>query len=99
MTQPGETDGFTTADHIRVLVDHSHPRALDYCIVNIGTVPQGILSRYEKENAYLVVNDRKKIESMGYRVIEEDLVAVEDEVVRHNAIQLAKIILGLAEEI
>jgi len=45
-----------------------------------------------------VVDDTKKIEDMGYRVIEEDVV-VTDDVVRHDPLKLAKIILGLIEEI
>ena len=99
MTQPGETDGYSASDHVKALVSHTNPRALDYCIVNIGEIPQIILQRYAKENSYLVINDRKKIENMGYRVIEDDFGIVDEEVVRHSPEKLAKIILGLLEEI
>jgi len=99
MTQPGETDGYSATDHIKALVSHSHQRILDYCIVNIGEIAQEILSRYAKENSYLVVNDRKKIENMGYRVIEDDIGIVESGVVRHDPLKLARIILGLVEEV
>jgi uncharacterized cofD-like protein len=99
MTQPGETDGYSASDHIRVLVAHSHPRVLDYCVVNSGEVPQSILKRYGQQGSRLVVNDRKKIEEMGYRVIEDDFSIIEENVIRHDAKKLAKIILGLIEEI
>jgi uncharacterized cofD-like protein len=99
MTQPGETDGYSASDHIRALISHSHPRVLDYAIVNTGEIPQDILQRYAQQNSYFVVNDRKKIENMGYRVIEEDVAKVQEGVVRHNYAKLAKIILGLLEEI
>ena len=99
MTQPGETDGYSASDHIKALISHSHPRVLDYCIVNTGEVPQGVLQRYAQENSYLVVNDRKKIENMGYRVIEDDCSIIEGDVIRHDPVKLAKIILGLIEEI
>jgi len=99
MTQPGETDGYSASDHIKALISHSHPRMIDYCIVNAGEVPQEILKRYAKENSYLVVNDRKKIENMGYRVIEEDFGIVESDVIRHEPLKLAKTILGLVEEV
>jgi hypothetical protein len=46
-----------------------------------------------------VVNDRKKIEEMGYRVIEDDFGIIEDTLIRHDPAKLAKIILGLIEEI
>lgn len=99
MTQPGETDGYSASDHIKALVSHSHPRILDYCIVNTGEIPQEILKRYAQDNSYLVVNDRRKIENMGYRIIEDDCTIVEEEVIRHDRVKLAKIILGLIEEI
>jgi len=99
MTQPGETDGYSASDHLKTLIAHSHPRVLDYCVVNIGEVPQEVLQRYAQDNSYLVVNDRKKIENMGYRVIEEDFGIVESDVIRHEPLKLAKTILGLVEEV
>mgnify|MGYP001557984581 CR=1 FL=1 len=99
MTQPGETDGYSASDHIRALISHSHPRVLDYAIVNTGEIPQDILQRYAQQNSYFVINDRKKIENMGYRAIEEDVAKVQDDVIRHDYAKLAKIILGLLEEI
>lgn len=99
MTQPGETDGYSASDHLKTLIAHSHPRVLDYCVVNIGEVPREVLQRYAQDNSYLVVNDRKKIENMGYRVIEEDFGIVESDVIRHEPLKLAKTILGLVEEV
>jgi len=99
MTQPGETDGFSVSEHIRALISHSNPRILDYCVINTGEIPQEILKRYAQEGSYLVVNDRKKIEGMGYRVIEDDFAVIESSVIRHDPERLARIILGLGEEI
>jgi uncharacterized cofD-like protein len=99
MTQPGETDGLSVSEHIRALINHSNPRVVDYCVINTGEIPSEILNRYAKEGSYLVVNDRKKIEAMGYRVIEDDFAVIDNGVIRHDAEKLAKIILGLTEEI
>jgi len=99
MTQPGETDGYSASDHVKALVSHSHPRILDYCIVNTGEIPGEILQRYAQQNSYLVINDRKKVENMGYRVVEDDFAIVKEDVIRHDPVKLAKIILGLIEEI
>ena len=99
MTQPGETDSYSASDHIKALVAHGHPRTLDYCLINTGEIPAEILKRYAGENSYAVINDRKKIENMGYRVIEEDFSIVEDGVVRHSPVKLARIIIGFIEEI
>jgi uncharacterized cofD-like protein len=99
MIQPGETDGYNASDHVRALIAHSHPRLVDYCIVNSGEILPDIRKRYAQENSYPVINDRKKIENMGYRVIEDDFGMVEKNVIRHNPARLANIILGLIEEI
>jgi len=99
MTQAGETDGYSAYSHVKGLIEHSHPRVIDYCIVNTGKIPSGILKRYEEEKAYPVVNDRRNIENMGYRVIEDDIVSLSENMVRHDPLKLAKIILGFLEEI
>jgi uncharacterized cofD-like protein len=99
MTQPGETDGYAVSDHIKALLKHSHDQILDYCVVNNGEVPEEVLKRYSKDNSTLVFNDRKKIESMGYRVVEEDFGMIQDGVIRHDPEKLAKIILSFIEEI
>jgi len=97
MTQPGETDGYTVSDHIKALISHSHPRIFDYCIINVGEISSQIRKRYEQENSYTVVNDTKKIESMGYRIVENDIIIGQD-VIRHDPLKLAKVILSFVEE-
>jgi len=98
MTQPGETDSFRASDHIKALVSHSHTRIFDYCVLNIGEIPPEVLKRYALDNSYPVINDTKNIENMGYRVIEDDII-ITDDVIRHNHLKLATIILGVIEEI
>ncbi len=98
MTQHGETDGFKASDFVKTLVAHSHPRVLDYCIVNTGVIRPAVVQRYEEDNAFGVVNDIKAIEDMGYRVIADDVVTSEG-VVRHDPLKLARIIFGFIEEI
>jgi len=98
MTQPGETDGYSASEHIKTLISHSHPRIFDYCILNAGDISGEMLKHYEQENSRLVINDTEKIAKMGYRVIEDDIVAISD-VIRHDSSKLARIILGFMEEI
>ncbi len=99
MTQPGETDNYSVSDHVKALSGHSWPRILDYCLVNNGEVPQEVLRRYSQQSSQLVVNDRRKVESMGYRVVEDDFTMIQDGVIRHDPEKLARIILSFIEEI
>lgn len=98
MTQYGETDNYTASDHLKSLIDHTHPKLVDYCIVNTAPIPLQMLKRYEKENSFPVVADVERIKEMGYHVVEEDLVKI-TEFVRHDSDKLAHVILGLIEEI
>ncbi len=99
MTQPGETDDYTVSDHIKALMDHSCAHIIDYCVVNNGEVPAEVLERYLHQSSHFVVNDRKKIENMGCRVVEEDFSMIQNGVIRHDSDKLAKIVLSFIEEI
>ncbi len=92
MTEHGETDSFTASDHLRVLIAHSHPRIVDYCIINNGDVPKDLIDKYRVEKASFVEADDDKIRSLGYKVIADNLVSIKD-TVRHDAVRLAQIIL------
>ncbi|MFH1440702.1 MAG: YvcK family protein [Candidatus Omnitrophota bacterium] len=98
MTQPGETESYRASNHVKTLIAHSHPRIFDYCILNIAPISNDILKRYAQDNSYPVINDIKNIRDMGYRVIEEEIV-FNDGLIRHDHLKLAKVILGLIEEI
>jgi len=97
MTQHGETDSFSASEHLKVLLRHSHPKVVDYCIVNNGKVPEELLERYKQEYAYPIIADGNKIGAMGYKVIEANIITTSD-YVRHDQAKLAKIIMGLLEE-
>jgi len=99
MTQPGETDDYKSSTHLRALINHGHPRLVDYCVVNDGYIPEAVAKRYGQEHSYPVVNDKKNIENMGYRVVEDNIGVVEKGVIRHDPFKLTRIIVGLIEEI
>ncbi|HHW57935.1 MAG TPA: YvcK family protein [Clostridia bacterium] len=94
MTQPGETLGYTASDHIKAFFDHGL-KSLDYVIVNNGKIPKEYIERYIKDMSEPVKYDKEEIEKMGIKVIEEDLVALKKEFIRHDEQKLAEVILGL----
>jgi uncharacterized cofD-like protein len=91
MTQFGETDNFKASDHVRVLIEHAHPKLIDYVIVNIAKVPTELLKRYKEEKAFPVEPDTQTIVQMGYKVIEDEVISTVN-YVRHDSEKLAKII-------
>ena len=97
MTEYGETDNFSAFEHLNVIIKHSHPKIVDYCIVNNGKVPDEWLERYKQENSYPIAAESAKFSSVGIKIIEADIITIAD-YVRHDSAKLSRIILGLLEE-
>lgn len=95
MTQPGETLGFSAADHIKAIHGHCGMRLFDYAILNSGAISSILWKRYRKQQAEPVVNDLPKLQALGLRPVTADLVS-EEGVVRHHPQRLARLILELA---
>ncbi len=93
MTQPGETDGFTAADHLQVLYDHVGSGLFDTVIINNNLqIKQPLLKKYLEEGAEPVVPDIGRLHNMGVNVVAADLLSPH-ELVRHNPDKLAHLIL------
>ncbi len=97
MTESGETDNLSAFEHLNVIIKHSHPKIVDYCIVNNGKVPDEWLERYKQENSYPIAAESAKFNSLGVKIIEADIITIAD-YVRHDSAKLARTILGLLEE-
>ncbi|MBD2047576.1 YvcK family protein [Coleofasciculus sp. FACHB-64] len=95
MTQPGETQGYTVADHIRA-IDAACGRPLFNAVLVQRKVPSAnALIRYAQESSHPVFLDREAIGLLGRRIVltnvmDEDL---ETGYVRHNPERLARVLL------
>lgn len=100
MSQPGETDGYSAFDHINAIVNHVGENYIDYCIVNTQPMPEDIVERYHKENAFEVEVDGDKFEDIPTKLIAKDLLYYDKDnmKLRHDYIKLAQTILQLARE-
>jgi uncharacterized cofD-like protein len=96
MGEPGETDGFTAADHVRALSTHLGPKAVDVCVLNTG-VPRGQMAlRYLSAGATPVHPAFDEIRAMGLVAVGADLLAQEGPKARHEPRALGRVVLGLA---
>ncbi|SFQ34127.1 conserved hypothetical protein, cofD-related [Desemzia incerta] len=85
MTQLGETENFSDANHLEVLHRHMNQKFVDTVLVNIGQVPENYIDT-EKYDEYLVqvehdFNGLKKEASM---VISNDFLELRDNGVFHD---------------
>jgi len=96
MWEPGETEGYTAADHLQAVLEHSEPGLIDYVIVNDQRVSAGARERYAEQNARPVELDAERLAALGVQVISTDLVA-EGATVRHHADKLARMLADLVQ--
>jgi uncharacterized cofD-like protein len=100
MTQKGETEHFTDAQHVQVLHDHLGEPFVDTVLVNIAPVPTDYLD-HQKYNEILspVESDYQALRQMGCRVISADFLQLRDHGVFHDGDKVAAEILNLAFQV
>lgn len=95
MTQPGETDGYRVSEHISAIEDHAYEGIVDYCIVNTQVIPAILEEKYDKDTSKPVKIDENTLTTKGIKLIKGDFVAIENNLIRHNADKLSKVIINL----
>lgn len=99
MTQPGETDNYTVADHIRKIYEHCKNKFIfDYVIVNSGKLSKKILKNYTKEKSYPVKIDNDMIlKNLTKNVIKDSFVRLnkDGKFIRHDSKKLAEVLLSV----
>lgn len=96
MTQPGETDGFTAADHLRAIAEAAGPGLITHTLVNVQTPTDAALTRrYEAEGAFPVVPDVADLRRLVPHVVTESIIS-EQELLRHDPKAVAAAVMRLA---
>jgi len=96
MTQPGETDAFTAAAHVRALMLQTGLRVCDTVIVN-DEPPRRLREAYAEGGQVPVIPDRVALAELGVRVVEASVIS-ETQTVRHDPQRLADVVLKLIDE-
>jgi uncharacterized cofD-like protein len=94
MTQPGETVGYTAADHVQAMSDHCDGTLFPNILVNNRPPSLAILKKYDAEHAGPVTIDIDRLRTLKLNVVEWDLLD-EDGVVRHDPDRLAQAVFQM----
>jgi len=94
MTQPGETDGYSASEHVQAILDHVGPGVIDYVVINNQNVAEELQQKYADQGAYPVKNDAEKVETMGIKVTQADVIN-ETNLVRHDPLKLSRTIVSM----
>jgi uncharacterized cofD-like protein len=95
MTQPGETEGYTVADHIRAIDRVCGKRVFDAVLVQRQSPSPQSLVRYAQENCHPVFLDREDVSNMGCRIVLANVMDEDEKTgyVRHDPYRLARVLL------
>jgi uncharacterized cofD-like protein len=92
MTQPGETEGYTVADHVQAIYDHTRSGLFDWVVINGSPISPYISRRYRAQGAEPVNSSLDELRRMGVRFVVADLLQ-QGGVVRHDQSRLTRLLL------
>lgn len=93
MTQPGETQDYSVADHVRAIYEHTRPNLFDFVVVNRTAVSPRLLRRYRAQGAEPVNPAFDELAQMGLSYVTGDFLR-QDGVVRHDESRLSQLLLS-----
>lgn len=98
MTKKWETTHYELPDFIENVERYSG-NVLDYVLVNSGNISEELVEKYKKEEGKKPVKLKAEHNFMSrrFQVLEEDFVN-ESDVVRHDPIKLAKVLIDICRE-
>ena len=90
-----ETEDYTAYDHVSAINKYLGKRKVDAVIVADSKIPDSILKKYmSSENKNLVKCDKKKLKEINCELITSDILTIEDNYIRHDALKLATCIFN-----
>ena len=89
MTEHGETDGFTVSDCIKQINKYAGENISDVVVSNNEAIPKKILKLYDEEKSTPIKIDKEELNKMKIQIIEDNLVKIVNNQVRHDNIRTA----------
>jgi uncharacterized cofD-like protein len=92
MTQPGETQDYSLADHVRAIYGHTRRKFIDWVVASNQVVSTEVARRYSARGAEPVRVDIPDLQRLGVRCLLDNLLE-EHGVVRHSSARLAQLLI------
>ena len=93
MTEPGQTDNYSVADHLNAIIDHCGTGVVDYCIYDTGEIIPEFIKKYNMGGQDLVEQDIEKVR--GIKFLQRNLAVISDDFIRHDPNLVASSIIEL----
>lgn len=95
MTEQGQTDDYSVADHINAIIEHCGEGLIDYCIYDTGEVIPEYIKMYNREGSDLVEQNITNVKSKGIKFIHKNISMISDDRIRHDASLVASSVIEL----
>ena len=95
MTEVGETDDFTVAEHLKSIFSNVGNRIADYVLVNNGSIHPDAISFYEKYGSRPVQYKMDAIQELGVTPILADLAESNEQLIRHSPEKVKQAVIDL----
>lgn len=93
MTEPGQTDEYSVADHLNAIIEHCGKGVVDYCIYDTGEVVPEFIKKYNLEGQDLVDSNIDKVK--GITFLQRNLSMISNGCIRHDPDLVAESIIEL----
>jgi uncharacterized cofD-like protein len=92
MTQRGETQRYSVADHVRAIYAHTGHRLFDCVVINRTPFSAGLLRRYAAQRSEPVNPSFDELDRMGLKYVTGDILQRE-KAIRHDRLRLTQLLL------
>lgn len=84
MTEMGQTDDYSVADHVKAIIEHCGEGIIDYCIYDTGEVIPEYIKMYNKEGSDLVEQNLDGENLKKIKFIKKNISTIIDGRIRHD---------------
>ena len=90
MTELGQTDDYSVADHLKAIIEHCGEGLIDYCIYDTGEVIPEYIKKYNLEGSDLVEQKLDDPKLKKIKFIKKNISTIIDGKVRHDPNMVAE---------
>ncbi len=92
MTQPGETQHYSVADHVHAIYAHTRPGLFDFAVINRSPISPEVRRRYKAQGAEPVDPSLRELSQMGLSYVTGNFLR-QGNVARHDQSRLTRVLL------
>lgn len=95
MTELGQTDCYSLAEHIQTIQEHVGKGVFDYCLSDTGDIIPEYIRKYNKEGSEVVEANVTQATALGVKIIQRNMSCIKDGRIRHSSDIIAATVIEL----